>query len=70
LFSGYCIAIDTVATLSSARVVPDDVAIPTAAPSLLLAVIPNASTWLVAAPSEDDGGQDVDDIPKEDDVAT
>jgi hypothetical protein len=68
--SSHVIVIDAVAKLSSVRVVPDDVAIPTANPSPLLAVIPNAATRLTAAPSEDDGGQDVDNIPKEDDVAT
>ncbi len=70
MFSRYRIAIDTVATLSSARVVPNDVAIPTATPSQLLAVIPDVATWLTAAPSEVDGRQDVDNIPKEDHVAT
>ncbi len=45
-------------------------AIPTASSSPLLAIIPNAATRLMAAPSEDDGGQDVDGIPKEDDVTT
>ena len=70
MFSGYCIAIDAIATLSNARLVPEEVAIRAATPSPLLAVITNAATRLMATPSENNGGQEVDDIPKEDDVAT